>query len=74
MTSAITIHASTASANSTSTKPGEIDFAELERFFLYCKIAYEDPFPYSDSLHLDFLAGPVPPLWHRSIISMRLSR
>jgi RNA polymerase sigma-70 factor (ECF subfamily) len=40
--------------------PEEIDFDELERFSLYRKIAHEDPFPYSDSLHLDFLAefGP----------------
>jgi RNA polymerase sigma-70 factor, ECF subfamily len=36
-------------------RPDEIDFDELERFSLYRKIAYEDPFPYSDSLHLDFL-------------------
>jgi RNA polymerase sigma-70 factor (ECF subfamily) len=38
-------------------RPDEIDFEEMERFSLYRKIAYEDPFPYSDSLHLDFLAG-----------------
>jgi DNA-directed RNA polymerase specialized sigma24 family protein len=37
--------------------PHQVDFEELERFSLYRKIAYEDPFPYSDSLHLDFLAG-----------------
>jgi RNA polymerase sigma-70 factor, ECF subfamily len=37
--------------------PDEIDLEELERFSLYRKIAHEDPFPYSDSLHLDFLAG-----------------
>jgi RNA polymerase sigma-70 factor (ECF subfamily) len=36
--------------------PVEIDFDQVERFSLYRKIAYEDPFPYSDSLHLDFLA------------------
>jgi RNA polymerase sigma-70 factor (ECF subfamily) len=36
-------------------QPEEIDFDELERFSLYRKIAHEDPFPYSDSLHLDFL-------------------
>jgi RNA polymerase sigma-70 factor (ECF subfamily) len=36
-------------------RPAEIDFDEVERFSLYRKIAYEDPFPYSDSLHLDFL-------------------
>jgi RNA polymerase sigma-70 factor (ECF subfamily) len=37
-------------------QPVEIDFDQVERFSLYRKIAYEDPFPYSDSLHLDFLA------------------
>jgi RNA polymerase sigma-70 factor (ECF subfamily) len=37
-------------------QPEKIDFDELERFSLYRKIAHEDPFPYSDSLHLDFLA------------------
>ena len=40
--------------------PQEVDLDEVEEFSLYRKIAYEDPFPYSDSLHLDFLAefGP----------------
>jgi RNA polymerase sigma-70 factor (ECF subfamily) len=33
----------------------EIDVDEIERFSLFRTIAYEDPFPYSDSLHLDFL-------------------
>jgi RNA polymerase sigma-70 factor, ECF subfamily len=37
-------------------QPVEIDFDQVERFSLYRKIAYEDPFPYSDSLHVDFLA------------------
>jgi RNA polymerase sigma-70 factor (ECF subfamily) len=36
-------------------RPDEIDFDQVEEFSLYRKIAYEDPFPYSDSLHLDFL-------------------
>jgi RNA polymerase sigma-70 factor (ECF subfamily) len=36
-------------------QPEEIDFDKLEEFSLYRKIAHEDPFPYSDSLHLDFL-------------------
>jgi RNA polymerase sigma-70 factor (ECF subfamily) len=36
-------------------QPDEVDLDELERFSLYRKIAHEDPFPYSDSLHLDFL-------------------
>jgi RNA polymerase sigma-70 factor (ECF subfamily) len=41
-------------------RPDEIDFDEVEDFSLYRKIAYEDPFPYSDSLHLDVLGefGP----------------
>lgn len=39
----------------TARRPVEIDFDEVETFSLYRKIAYEDPFPYSDSLHLDFL-------------------
>jgi RNA polymerase sigma-70 factor (ECF subfamily) len=41
-------------------RPDEVDLDEVEQFSLYRKIAYEDPFPYSDSLHLDFLAefGP----------------
>lgn len=37
--------------------PAEVDFAEVDEFSLYRKVAYEDPLPYSDSLHLDFLAG-----------------
>lgn len=32
------------------------DPEELDRFSLYDKIAEEDPFPYSDNLHDDFLA------------------
>ena len=41
-------------------RPEEVDLDEVEEFSLYRKIAYEDPFPYSDSLHLDFLGefGP----------------
>lgn len=31
------------------------DLAELDRFFLYDRILDEDPFPYSDRLHEDFL-------------------
>lgn len=44
----------------TTRRPTEIGFDEVEKFSLYRKIAYEDPLPYSDSLHLDFLAefGP----------------
>jgi RNA polymerase sigma-70 factor (ECF subfamily) len=36
-------------------RPDEVDFTEVEEFSLFRTIAYEDPFPYSDSLHLDFL-------------------
>jgi RNA polymerase sigma-70 factor, ECF subfamily len=32
------------------------DLAELDRFSLYDLIDQEDPFPYSDQLHRDFLA------------------
>jgi RNA polymerase sigma-70 factor, ECF subfamily len=35
----------------------ETPLEDLERFSLYRTIAEEDPFPYSDSLHLDFLCG-----------------
>ena len=35
--------------------PEEVSFDALEDFSLYRKLATEDPFPYSDSLHLDFL-------------------
>lgn len=38
-------------------RPEEINFDQVEGFSLYHKIAREDPFPYSDSLHLDFLHG-----------------
>jgi RNA polymerase sigma-70 factor (ECF subfamily) len=37
--------------------PTEIAVEDIEEFSLYRKIADEDPFPYSDSLHLDFLEG-----------------
>lgn len=36
-------------------RPDEVTFDEADGFSLYRTIAYEDPFPYSDSLHLDFL-------------------
>jgi RNA polymerase sigma-70 factor (ECF subfamily) len=35
--------------------PEEVSFDAVEEFSLYRRIADEDPFPYSDSLHLDFL-------------------
>ena len=36
-------------------RPDQVELEEAERFSLFRKIADEDPFPYSDSLHLDFL-------------------
>lgn len=33
----------------------EVDIGGVEEFSLFRRIADEDPFPYSDSLHLDFL-------------------
>lgn len=38
-------------------QPDQADIVDVEDFSLYRKIAREDPFPYSDSLHLDFLQG-----------------
>jgi RNA polymerase sigma-70 factor, ECF subfamily len=40
--------------------PAEVSIESVGDFSLYRKIADEDPFPYSDSLHLDFLGqfGP----------------
>ena len=37
--------------------PHEVAFEDVEDFSLYRKIAEEDPLPYSDSLHLDFLGA-----------------
>jgi RNA polymerase sigma-70 factor, ECF subfamily len=42
-------------ARSRARHPIEVELDELDEFSLYRKIADEDPFPYSDSLHLDFL-------------------
>lgn len=36
-------------------EPDRVDYDSVEEFSLYRRIADEDPFPYSDSLHLDFL-------------------
>jgi RNA polymerase sigma-70 factor, ECF subfamily len=36
--------------------PEEVSFDAVEEFSLFRRIADDDPFPYSDSLHLDFLA------------------
>jgi RNA polymerase sigma-70 factor (ECF subfamily) len=38
-------------------QPAEVSVEDIDSFSLFRKIASEDPFPYSDSLHLDFLAG-----------------
>ena len=38
-------------------RPVEVELTDVEEFSLYRQIAFEDPFPYSDSLHLDFLEG-----------------
>lgn len=38
-----------------SRAPDEVSIDAVAEFSLYRKIADEDPFPYSDSLHLDFL-------------------
>lgn len=40
---------------SRSRQPQHVDIDDVDEFSLYRKIALEDPFPYSDSLHLDFL-------------------
>ena len=36
-------------------EPASVNIEDVEEFSLYRKIADEDPFPYSDALHLDFL-------------------
>ncbi len=36
-------------------RPQEVELDTVDDFSLYRKIAREDPFPYSDTLHLDFL-------------------
>lgn len=38
-----------------SRQPLEVNIDDVEEFSLYRRIAEDDPFPYSDSLHLDFL-------------------
>ncbi len=38
-----------------SRRPEEVGVEEIDEFSLFRRIADEDPFPYSDSLHLDFL-------------------
>jgi len=38
-------------------EPAEVSVDDVECFSLYRTLVEEDPFPYSDSLHLDFLGG-----------------
>lgn len=38
-----------------SREPQLVEFDDADEFSLYRRIADEDPFPYSDSVHLDFL-------------------
>jgi RNA polymerase sigma-70 factor (ECF subfamily) len=38
-----------------ASRPQELTVDDVEQFSLYRKLVDEDPFPYSDSLHLDFL-------------------
>ena len=38
-----------------SRRPEEVGVEDMDDFSLFRRIADEDPFPYSDSLHLDFL-------------------
>jgi RNA polymerase sigma-70 factor, ECF subfamily len=38
-----------------ASRPQELATDDVEQFSLYRKLVDEDPFPYSDSLHLDFL-------------------
>jgi RNA polymerase sigma-70 factor (ECF subfamily) len=37
--------------------PTEVSLDGIESFSLYRTLVEEDPFPYSDTLHLDFLGG-----------------
>ena len=42
-------------ARARSRRPEEVGVDDVDDFSLFRRIADEDPFPYSDSLHLDFL-------------------
>jgi RNA polymerase sigma-70 factor (ECF subfamily) len=42
-------------ARARARQPEQVELDGIEEFSLYQKIAYEDPFPYSDTLHVDFL-------------------
>jgi RNA polymerase sigma-70 factor (ECF subfamily) len=52
---AILVNACRDRGRSRARRPQEINIDDIDTFSLYRKIADEDPFPYSDSLHLDFL-------------------
>ncbi|MGH2752090.1 MAG: sigma-70 family RNA polymerase sigma factor [Actinomycetota bacterium] len=51
-------------------QPEEISIDDVEQFSLYRRIADEDPFPYSDSLHLDFLQQFGTQDVHRVLLSL----
>jgi RNA polymerase sigma-70 factor, ECF subfamily len=62
-----------------SRSPREVPLDDAEDFSLYRTLVVEDPFPYSDSLHLDFLGGfgdddvhtvldRVPPLYRAPLV------
>jgi RNA polymerase sigma-70 factor (ECF subfamily) len=38
-------------------EPVEVSLEDIESFSLYRTLVEEDPFPYSDTMHLDFLGG-----------------
>jgi len=48
----------------------EVAVEEVDEFSLYRTIAEEDPFPYSDSLHLDFLHSFGPEDVHEVLMRM----
>lgn len=52
---AILINSSRDLGRARAREPEKVAVEEADRFSLYRKIAAEDPFPYSDSLHVDFL-------------------
>lgn len=57
---AILVNASRDRFRQAQRHPAEQAVGDVEEFSLYRRIAEEDPFPYSDSLHVDFLCrfGP----------------
>jgi RNA polymerase sigma-70 factor (ECF subfamily) len=62
-------------ARADARRPREIDFDEAEKFSLYRKIAYEDPFPYSDSRRLPGCSTyRWEPCWRACIVGASCSR